>query len=43
MNLGTVVAKFADVAKFIKVATSKVHLDLITGVPNVSTVDYWRP
>ena len=47
LDLGTNVAKFIDVARFINVAKSTVQLDLITGVPKIingnrATVDNFR-
>ena len=47
LNLGTVVAKFIDVARFIKIAKFTAQLYLITGVPKVingkrATVDNFR-
>ena len=47
LDLGTVVAKFIDVARFINVAISTVQLDPITGVPKIingkrATVDNFR-
>ena len=47
LDLGTAVAKFIEVARFINVAKSTVQLDLITGVPRIingksATVDNFR-